>query len=336
MIKIRKKQGKTKTTLYFDIFLNGERAWENTGLYLTGDKQHDIMVNKQVKILLAKRLSELYSSDFKISGWNGDFIKYTEESAKANPEYIRAINVIANLKSFRQSIKFSQIDEKFWVEFKEYLFKERKFAESTVYLVLKVLKSLLNKAVSDGVIPKNPLQSVKGKKVIVEKQYLTFEEITILDKSTCSNVMVKNAFLFSCFTGLRLSDIENLAWSGIREETIYITQQKTKRLNTIPIAKQAMKYLGEKGEDGIKVFRLPARSTLSIVLSQWIFSSGINKKITFHSARHTFATLSLTYNIDIMTVSKLLGHTDVKTTQIYAKIIESKKRDSIDKLPIIE
>jgi site-specific recombinase XerD len=85
----------------------------------------------------------------------------------------------------------------------------------------------------------------------------------------------------------------------------------------------------------INVFKMPSRATMRYVLKAWLISAALNKRITFHSARHTFATMLLTFGVDIYTVSKLLGHKDIKTTQVYAKLIDLKKDEAIDKLPYL-
>ena len=113
-------------------------------------------------------------------------------------------------------------------------------------------------------------------------------------------------------------------------------QQKTKGVENLPISEQAVKVLGERGEDEEKIFRyLKYSAHHNNKLHKWVKDSGIDKHITFHSARHTFATLQLTMDTDIYTVSKLLGHRHLKTTEIYVKVIDKKKIDAVGKIPNI-
>ena len=157
--------------------------------------------------------------------------------------------------------------------------------------------------------------------------------------------IVKRAALFSALTGLRHSDIQKLTWAEIEEFNggyrLNFTQQKTKGVEYMPISKQAYQLCGERKDDELLVFAgLPDPSWISKPLERWIKQAGITKHITFHCARHTFATLQLASGTDIYTVSKLLGHTNVKTTQIYAKVVDEKKEKATEAftldLPIIE
>lgn len=141
---------------------------------------------------------------------------------------------------------------------------------------------------------------------------------------------VKIAFLFSCFCGLRLSDVRALQWKKIIEDNgnihLELRQKKTGRMLYLPLNKQAQAYLPRtrgSAEDG--VFSLPCTATIDLQLKKWAQNAGINKNLTYHMSRHTFATMALTMGADLYTTSQLLGHADVETTQVYAKIIDAKK-----------
>lgn len=141
-------------------------------------------------------------------------------------------------------------------------------------------------------------------------------------------------------TGLRFSDIKNLVWGEIHLSvengySIQFTQQKTKGVEVLPISEQAYSLLGERKETTRKVFEgLTYSAYENKHLYQWIGAAGITKNITFHCFRHTFATLQLSKGTDIYTVSKMLGHRELKTTQIYAKIIDQTKREAADKIKL--
>jgi tyrosine type site-specific recombinase len=141
---------------------------------------------------------------------------------------------------------------------------------------------------------------------------------------------LKRASLFSALTGLRLSDIQRLRWKEIIEDNdkieLHFTQKKTKGVEYKPISKQALELCGERRDLEDLVFEnLPDPAWISRPLKKWIAKAGIHKNITFHCFRHTFATLQLANGTDIYTVSKMLGHTNVKTTQVYAKVIDENK-----------
>jgi integrase len=137
---------------------------------------------------------------------------------------------------------------------------------------------------------------------------------------------------------LRFSDVQALTWDKLHIESkkhfLYYTQLKTAKPERLPISESALKYLPPVRTSGT-VFDLPNKKLTNKVLKTWMEEEGINKKVTFHVARHTFATLALNIGIDLKVVSKLLGHSEVRTTEIYAKIIDKTKEDAVQKLPKI-
>ena len=113
-------------------------------------------------------------------------------------------------------------------------------------------------------------------------------------------------------------------------------QQKTKGLQYLDISDQARNYLEEEGQPDERVFMgLKYSSYTNVELTKWMLKAGITKNITFHCARHTFAVLQLSLGTEIYTLSKLLGHAEIKTTQIYANIIDEKKREAVNRIPDI-
>lgn len=154
---------------------------------------------------------------------------------------------------------------------------------------------------------------------------------------------MKRAFLFSCFCGLRHSDIVALTWGNLKKNKIgkielHMTQQKTQELLSLPLSNEALKQLPVRGkaQDTEKVFKgLISLGRTNEILPRWAAKAGIQKHITFHSARHTHATMMITLGADLYTVSKLLGHTNIQTTQIYAKIVDESKEKAIDLIPDI-
>ena len=150
--------------------------------------------------------------------------------------------------------------------------------------------------------------------------------------------LLKDAFIFSSLSGLRWSDVQKMIWSEIQHSNemgwyIRFRQQKTKGVETLPISDQARKILGDEDEPEERVFKgLKYSSWHNVKLQQWMMRAGVSKTISFHCARHTYATLQLTLGTDIYTVSKLLGHKELKTTQIYAKVIDEKKREAANKI----
>ena len=204
----------------------------------------------------------------------------------------------------------------------------------------------MNKAVKEEILPSNPAHKIDYKNRPQQgeatKQYLTFDEVKALIATPCKYDVLKRAFLFACFCGLRYSDIKGLVWGKVQsiksgEKQVEIKQQKTGEPLYLPLSPNALQWLPERGQakDTDKVFQLPHVSTVEKYLPIWAKEAGVNKHITFHVSRHTNATLMLYFGADIYTVSKLLGHTNVKTTQIYAKIVDESKRKAVNLIPEI-
>lgn len=144
---------------------------------------------------------------------------------------------------------------------------------------------------------------------------------------------------YIALTGMRHVDIQKLKWKEIVKDgdhwRVNFRQQKTKGVEYTPISNQAYELCGERLDGNRLVFEgLPSPSWISGPLARWIKASGITKHITFHCFRHTFATLQLTNGTDIYTVSKMLGHTNVRTTQIYTKVVDAKKESAADAIQI--
>ena len=170
-----------------------------------------------------------------------------------------------------------------------------------------------------------------------KKEYLTLDELKILSETPCDIPVLKTASLFSCLTGLRISDIIKLDWSEIvfasdGEYCMRICTEKTETESTLPISLEALQLCGERSTG--KVFKGLERNMTQQPLKSWITLAGIDKNITFHCFRHTFATLQIALGTDIYTVSKMLTHKNVSTTQIYADLVNSKKRESANKISL--
>ena len=143
-----------------------------------------------------------------------------------------------------------------------------------------------------------------------------------------------------CLTGLRKSDIEKLTWGEIQKfgkfTRIVFKQKKTGGQEYLDISDQAAEYLGTRRNDVDRVFEgFRYGAWISLELKRWALASGISKNITFHCARHTFAVMMLDLGADIFTVSKLLGHRDLSTTQIYAKVLDKNKQAAVNRIPKI-
>ena len=242
------------------------------------------------------------------------------------------------LKQFAgDTLLFSRINNGMAEEFKRFLLsapcggnRNGIISHNTAATYFSIFKAGLKQAFVDGYLTVDVSAKIKGiQEQESRREYLSVEELNTLAATPCGDVL-KRAALFSALTGLRHCDIQKLRWKEIsidgNQARLHFTQQKTKGVEYTPISGQALQLCGEPGKPDQFVFEdLPDPSWISRPLKQWVEAAGIKKNITFHCFRHTFATLQLTNGTDIYTVSKMLGHTNVKTTQIYAKVVDEKK-----------
>lgn len=278
-----------------------------------------------------------------------NFIQYFSKTAiKRHAHSSKSIQInwkraIEFLKDFAgNTLTFSQLSKSFAEDFKLFLLsascggnREGSISNNTAATYFSIFKAALKQAFNDGYLDVD--LSAKIKAIPEEeslREYLTVDELNILAVTPCEQDILKRAALFSALTGLRHCDIQKLKWGEIGIEgdkaRLQLKQQKTKGIVYKPISQQALMLCGEPRNPEQLVFEdLTDPSWISRPLKKWIESAGIKKHITFHCFRHTYATLQLANGTDIYTVSKLLGHTNVKTTQIYTKVVDEKKDESI-------
>jgi integrase len=277
------------------------------------------------------------------SGQN--FIEYFAAAAKKRHAK-SSESIIVNWKRTLELVKlfagdtlpFSKIDNRLAEDFRMFLMsapcggnKSGTISRNTAATYFSIFKAGLKQAFIDGYLTIDLSAKIKGiPEQETRREFLTVEELNTLAATPCERPELKNAALFSALTGLRHCDIQKMQWKEIQidgdQARLNFTQQKTKGVEYMPISQQALALCGEPQKPNQLVFEdLPDPSWISKPLERWIKAAGITKKITFHCFRHTFATLQLTNGTDIYTVSKMLGHTNVKTTQIYAKVVDEKK-----------
>jgi integrase len=343
--KRRLKDGK-RTSLYLDFYTpNGKRRYEYLDLYLTGDKQQDKQLFDLAKSIKAKRELEIKNDEFGFQvahKGEANFLDFYERIMATKKSIGGYTNTLRHLKLFLASqqmktdvLKFSEVKPILLQEFQAYLLRNIK--QETARGLFHNIRHILQKAVELDLIPKNPTDKIESiKRVQAQRHFLSEDELRRLAQTYCSHSDVKRAFLFSCFCGLRFGDVRELLWQNIHGKDVEITQEKTKEAIYVPLSKTALTILGERGKPDEKVFKLPTTGYTNLTLKSWLGQAKIEKHITFHSARHTFATLALTRGADIYSISKLLGHSRVETTQVYTKVIDSKKREAVDRLPEIE
>ncbi len=270
------------------------------------------------------------------------------------PETIRSYkSYLTKLKQFRNELTFKDINTKlFIVSYEKYMKQTLKNDINTVWKSLSYFKSVLNEAKNRKLINHNAFEAHKLTKVQGKREYLTINELQSVENLMNSEVVtgkIKDAlkcFLFACYTGIRLSDLKKLTYANIVKSDYENTEneivsdlfieyspQKTKHSSNIGVKnlliKKAVSLLDLSQTPETKIFRVLHGQNLNEYIRKLMDLVGITKHISIHCARHTFATMLCTKGVPIATISKLVGHTDARTTMIYAKIIDSSKVDAM-------
>lgn len=361
-VRIRfKKLANGSVSVYLAINVNGRRTYDYLKLYLVPETdQAAKLQNKQtmeaVYAIKAQRILQITNGaagikkDLRNKMRLVDWLKIYQDrqvnkGKRGAKRWVRTMIFVIEGYDGGKDATLADIDHQWLTDFMIYLmndyvtYKKTKLTNGTVDNYLRCLKAAFNVAVEEGIMPTNPMLALDRshlKGATYEREFLSVEEVKKLIDTPCRRPDIKGAFLFSCFCGLRISDVRSLQWKHVvtTGEKMYlkITQFKTRRPLTIPLSRQAIKWMPERADAGEDDYIFPPLSKNMTVLDDWAKEAGIKKHVTFHVSRHTFATMELTMGADIYTTSKLLGHTSVATTQIYAKVINSKKEEAVSLL----
>jgi integrase len=312
------------------------------------EKEH----NKETKMLAenirAQRQLEFQAGVYgfvTVRNKQKDFIAYFRhlsesklQGSKSN--YENWLSVLKHLESFAGgNYKFGDLSERFCLDFKDFLLNQTTLSNNSASSYFDKFKIAVRDAYRNKMLSENPAESIKSIKLQdTQREFLTLEEMQRLARTPFEYEDLRRASLFSILTGLRYSDIAKLTWKEIQQSDtsgffIRFTQKKTKGSETLPISEDACSLLGERGLPDEKAFK-DLDYWQCAYLPVWTKNAGIDKKITFHCFRHTYATLQLTLGTDIYTVSKMLGHKNLQTTQLYAKVIDERKREAANKIKL--
>lgn len=273
------------------------------------------------------------------------FHKHNEEFrkmvgyGKSQKSYQRYDIVYRHLRTFIRSRYFLEDIRVKYVTihlinaFEQYLRVTLGLKNNTVWVYMITFKHIIALARAAGAIRSDPFSTYKNRFEQVERGYLTEEELQRLMLEPLeegTQRRVRDLFIFSAFTGLSYTDIRNLRWDNVREvfdgETWIVTRRRKTHTPTslllLDIPRQILERCGDRSTSYI--FRMPSNNCCNDYLIDLGRQCGIATRITFHIARHTFATLSLSKGVPIETLSSILGHTSIRTTQIYAKITNKK------------
>ena len=333
------------------VFLSlcfGGRQWrESTGLKVSSDRKQNREVMHLAELIRSKREMQIAARRNGLDSVcnRQTLLEYAEENAEGRRLLTKALPYLEDYGA--GEIYLTSVTPRWFEQFQKYM-EGTELSLSTAERYCTAVRALLNLAVRDDILLKNPASGVKHISVPeAVKCYLTADEVKAM--VSCVYRMpktpitlqqdIRKGFLFACLTGLRVSDITQLEWGNIDVEkmTVAKRQQKTRRFVYIPLKKEALRLIndGIQHESAEKVFPELGRtkSNTNRYITRWAQESGIKKHVTWHTARHTDATLLIEAGADIYTVQKLLGHSKIATTMHYAQVSDGKKRQAVEMLP---
>ncbi len=368
----KKKINNDKLSLYIEYYKGSQldkdgkrihiRDFEYLKLYLhqnpkTAAEKKENKENELLsKQILSIREAEFFQGKFDIKNTSKSkrrFLDYFSEKAEEKVDSPKNYgNWTATLVHLKRCISpnllFEEIDENFVKRVRNYFEKEAKTKSDTLlslnskYSYYNKFKASLRAAFDDGYLSINFASKTKSfEQAESQREYLTHQELQVLASTDCKYDVLKRAFIFSCLSGLRWSDINTMVWSEVRDEDngvsrVNFRQEKTEGVEYLYISAQARGLLGERQHPSERVFKgLKYGAVYNNEIVRWCNRAAISKHITFHSARHTNAVLLLENGADIYTVSKRLGHREIRTTAIYAKIVDQKMKEAANLIPEI-
>lgn len=326
---------------------------EYLGIYILAKPRNDMErdFNRQMlekaEAIRCLRFTSLLNEKFDFldhQKLKGDFLAYFKKSCRGKQE--RWYVVYKHFCNFvKGQCTFGDVTIELCKKFRAYLLEAHQLrlthlpiGNNSASAYYATFRSLLGMAYREKLLRENVNDYLEGIDCVdVKKEYLTADELKRLAATPCEIDVLKRASLFSCLTGLRISDILRLEWEDFKIAPdmglcLSLRIQKTQTEATLPISDEAMELCGERGTG--KVFKGLQRSMVNYPLKKWIEKAGIRKHITFHCFRHTYATLQLAGGTDIYTISKMLVHKNVATTQIYADLVSEKKRETVNRISL--
>ncbi len=346
-VTLRKKPiSKGRYSLYLDYYLKGQREYEFLKLYTfkkpkdEPEKAHNKEMIRLAESLRAKREQQIFAEEHSLEPAfkkKVNFMEYYQKFvSQYNKKNFRVVEgSLRYFKNFigKDYVKPSEVTEQLCIDFRDFLGQHLNGETPANYFTK--FKMVLKQATREKIFLSNPALDVtnKGTPDDVRKDVLSMDEIQLLFAAPCSNAEVKRAFLFACLTGLRWCDVKDLQWQHVQGDTLVKAQNKTDRKVMININSSARSLLGKPQKPTQYIFQLPTHTAALKALRGWTERAGINKHVTFHVARHSFATNLIIFGADVKTASSLLGHTSLDHTQKYVRVVESLKQQAVNRLP---
>ncbi len=337
-----------RLSLYLDIYQKGDRWYEFLDIYYHPTKDSTSFRQNQKKVADSIRIKRENELRFEAHGLipshkkDENFIKYfknyidTNENS-GNRKFIGAYN---KFKEFykKDRLTFNQLNSRICQQFYDYLVNDKNLSGETPFDYFKRFRTVINIAIKDNIISKNPAKAVivKKPKRKLNKKVLTKEEIQLLANTHCGNDEIKRAFLFACFTGFGQAEIEALTWSNIQNGKVWTEREKNGEQVINKLSTTALQLLGKRRKSQKHIFKLPSTTAINKCIKNWVKRAGIEKKITFYCGRHTFAVLLLKNKTNLKVVANLMGHTTTKHTEKYLNHIDDLSDQAIDSMQVLE
>jgi integrase len=339
------KTGKPQRFEFLDIFL-----YEKPSNVL--ERNHNIETNELLENIRAKRLLDIQNRKYGFISnrdRSSSFVEFFKQfiCTKTNSDCDN------NAMSYRYFVAFAghdlifnDLDEFMCEDYKNFMLsgpgisrRGRPISRNTAANYFAKFRNALKRAYKQGLLTvdlHSQVDPIKLKET--HREQLEMEEFQLLVNTPVKSDVVKRAAIFSGLTGLRFSDVKTLTWSEVRgkEGKYYLqfTQEKTEGAEILPVSDQAIEVLGERLAPEHLVFNNLHYSNIKSCFNVWMERAGIEKNITFHSFRHTYATLQLELGTELLTVSKLLGHKSIKTTLIYTKVKDKMKIEAAGRIKL--
>ncbi len=342
-VRIRSKQLRNgNRSLYLDIYHKGVRRYVFLRLYLlpetgAGAKAANEQTMRMAESIKAQRTLALFSGRHNLTLNNDRLLFFPIISALAAKHDAVWQIMVKHLRRYERhrNLTLASITKEWAKGFRAYLLSQP-MKQNSRWAYWSKFVAAVNHLYAEGILSQDILKGVPSiQKESVERVFLTIPELHLLSSTPCEDDATRRLFLFSCLTGLRYSDCIALKWSRVEDTPqgcrIVFRQQKTGTLEYMSVNQQARELMGARSDDSVFPFRHP--STLNNRVQRWAKAAGLHKHISFHCARHTFATMLLSLGTDLYMVSRLLGHRSIATTQIYAHILDEEKRAAVEKIP---
>ena len=346
-----------RESLFIDRTVGGKHEYEFLKLYLVPEtsvkaKRENAKTLRQAEDIILARTEKLVDdraqeeaskdkSKMPLSDFIGLLVEEYKQRGQPTYRHLRASRT--KFEKFYPDARLCDMDKKFCTDYAEWLQSEpltlqgRPLAQATACSSFWILGIILSAAWQKGYIKNNPWKLLSFQEKIArpesKREFLTLDEVRKLEATPYVKENIRKAFLFACYCGLRVGDITDLRWRDISvnggRHFVSVVMQKNSKPISLPLPVKALSWLPERGEAESSVFSLPSHTVLRKHLRKWSELAGLERHLHFHLSRHTYGTMLITAGVDLYTASRMMGHADVRPTQVYAKIVDRKKEEAV-------